>query len=218
MNYLAHHFFYQLEDAYHNTGLLLPDLSRAARGRRALILTDSWQGVELALVQGCAAHYEADDWFHQSAYFKTVSQVISNQLSLYKTSTEGFMKQRTWFLGHILAEMLLDRIIIDKYPEALEHLYSDLNKIEVEVLVAYLLKAGKHDIGRFPEAFTAFRSSEFLKYYAKAEGLIGSLSRVLVRTGQAVLTDNETRILIRHFDKWLQVAYETKKPHQMARL
>ncbi len=218
MNYLAHHFFYAREqDAYHNAGLLLPDLSRAAKGRRELILNGDVHADHKDIAEGCKHHYLADNWFHQSEYFKTMSAHINDPIAAVKSEGSLFQSQRSWFLGHILAEMLLDRLIMDKHSSALDHLYTDLKAVETGRLGNFLLRSGKDDLGRFPDVFDGFRNSEFLRYYADYEGIVGSVSRVLVRTGQNRLSDPETEFLLQHLPGFLDQAASIKKPRQMAR-
>ena len=219
MNFLAHHFFFATDNAWYNTGLILPDWSRSAKGRRKL----EWMAKhdlaykEEALWMGCQKHYEADHWFHECAYFSETTHSIEKDLA--HVQGQGlFNSQRKWFLAHLLAEMLLDRLIMDRHTTALDQFYADLRKVPYDDLEGFLLQAGKEDMGRFPQAHKGFIESEFIRYYSSDKGLAESLSRVVQRTGQAALSAEEIQILSRLMPNWLDLADQTKKPLQMERL
>ncbi len=218
MNYLAHHFFYAEEDPWHNTGLILPDLSRAAPGRRKLL----WQGKEPdpedhQIWMGCLKHYEADDWFHESEYFVSLSAFI--QTDLEKAREQGlFYRQRKWFLAHLLGEMLLDRLILEKEASAVDHFYQDLHQVETDRLVKFLLDSGKQEPGTFHRLFEGFREAEFLRHYASNRGIAGSLNRVVQRTGQEAMDEAELDFLTGNLDSWIDRAWKIKKPVRMNRL
>lgn len=219
MNFLAHHFFYAQDDPYHNTGLILPDWSRSAQGKRKL----EWMGIARenqqfqALWDGCQKHYVADAWFHDCGYFVETTEFLEADLTMLQT--EGlFLEQRKWFLGHILAEVLLDRIIIDRHPGALDAFYGDLNHVPFDHIRDFLLEAGKEEMGRFEQGHAAFLNSEFLRYYATFEGLTESLNRVVQRTKQVAFSDAEHKAMTALMPEWVERAREIKKPLQMERL
>ncbi|MBI1223581.1 MAG: hypothetical protein GC180_13345 [Bacteroidetes bacterium] len=219
MNFLSHHFFYALDDAWHNTGLILPDWSRNAKGRRKLEWKKSEGSPEFhfRLWSGCQKHYEADEWFHDCHYFLACCEQVESDLGL---AQQGglFLGQRKWFLAHLLAEMLLDRLIIEKYPGALDSFYSDLIKVPFRDLKDFLLTSGKIDMANFERSHRGFIESEFIRYYIDDRGLAESLSRVVQRTGQVPLTSDELTSLTLRMPYWIDYASQLKKPHQMARL
>ncbi|MHB1277110.1 MAG: hypothetical protein ACYC1Q_01790 [Bacteroidia bacterium] len=219
MNFLAHHFFYATDDPWHNTGLILPDWSRTAKGRRRLEwMTQHGQEQEhAALWLGCQGHYEADTWFHDCFYFSETTNKIEKDLALLQDKGL-FGEQRKWFLAHLLAEMLLDRLIIDRHTYALDLFYGDLKQVPYEDLERFLLQAGKEDMGRFPQAHKGFIESEFIRHYSSHEGLAESLNRVVQRTGQPALNRDEILALNTYMSEWLDFADQTKKPLQMERL
>lgn len=219
MNFLSHHFFYSNQDSWHNTGLILPDWSRSAPGRRKLdwVSLKSDSDRQGALWLGCLKHYEADDWFHNCNYFKVITAIIEQDLAIMQLSGL-LLQQRKWFLAHLLAEMLLDRLIIDKHSNALDHFYHDLSQVPYTDLELFLLRAGKETMGLFPQAHKGFIESEFIRYYKSSEGLTESLNRVVQRTRQAAFTSSEKEALIAIMDHWLLSASKIKKPLQMERL
>lgn len=219
MNFLAHHFFYANGDPYHNAGLLLPDWSRSAEGKRKLDWSKKSKNNKQfeALWEGCQKHYEADSWFHDCDYFVEITEKLETDLT--KLQSEGlFLEQRKWFLAHILAEVLLDRLIIDKHPKALDAFYRDLNLVPFAHIKSFLLEAGKDGMGRFEQGHAAFLNSEFLRYYATFGGLTESLNRVVQRTKQAAFSDAEHKAMTVLMSEWLEHAREIKKPLQMERL
>jgi hypothetical protein len=220
MNFLSHHFFYYQNDPYYNVGLILPDWSRSAAGKRKVEWIDNTQpnGLELSLLKGCKAHYEGDDWFHNCDFFIQVTDLVAKEIGREKAQNGLFAGQRGWFMAHILTEMLLDRLIIEADAYALDRFYSDLRAVPFKEIEAFLLKSGKTDMGRFPLAHKAFIESEFVRFYANAEGLTESLNRVVQRTGQNAFTEEEFNCIRRNIPLWLDYALQIKKPLQMERL
>lgn len=169
------------------------------------------------LQAGCEKHYEADDWFHDCHYFTVVSESLDQWFTAQKAKGY-FVNQRSWFLGHILAEMLLDRLIIDAHPASLDHFYADFKRADLDLICRFLKDAGKQDTAPFEQMYKGFTDSEFIRYYKEDEGLVESLSRLVQRTKQDAFSDAEKRLLIDKIPHWLSLAYKTEKPHQMVRL
>lgn len=220
MNFLSHHFFYANQNPWHNTGLILPDWSRSAPGRRKV----EWmqdvppEGINAHFISGCEKHYEADGWFHNSFYFSSLSNAIENELAQERSKSNLFANQKVWFLAHILSELLLDRLIIDKHPHAVNHLYADLNEVSFEDIQAFLLKAGKTEMGAFVQSHHGFISSRFIQYYSQHSGLVDALNRVVLRTGQEKFSELEKEYLLERMESWLQTAHKLEKPLEMGRL
>lgn len=218
LNYLAHHFLYAEDQTLFNVGLILPDLSRRATGRRKVSLLEPSADPDWNLLQaGCEMHYEADAWFHDCHYFQRVSETMDKWFT-EKKNAGLFLEQRSWFLGHILAEMVLDRLIIDANPDALDHFYSDLKSADLTKICRYLKASGKIDTTPFEQMYKGFTESEFIRYYRDDAGLVESLSRLVQRTKQNGLSEEEKGHLTAQMPEWIELAYKTEKPHQMARL
>lgn len=219
MNFLAHHFFYATDDPYHNAGLILPDWSRSAEGKRKL----EWNRASAerkpftALWEGCKKHYEADGWFHDCTYF--IESTASIEKDLEGLQKQGLLlSQRKWFLAHILSEVLLDRLIMERHSRALDWFYADLNGVPFSEIEAFLLESGKDTMGRFPQAHAGFLSSEFLRYYSSYDGLTESLNRVVQRTKQPAFREDEHAAITAFMPVWIDLATAIKKPLQMERL
>lgn len=217
MNYLAHHFFYASGNAWHNTGLVLPDLSRHARGRRKLVGAAFESEEHKALWLGCETHYFADGWFHECAYFTRMNAYLNEELKVLQ-DRNLLRGQRKWFLAHLLSEMLLDRLIMDTHPDAPDHFYSDLKAVDEEQLKDFLLKTGKDDVSTFAEGFRRFRDSEFIRFYREDPGLTDSLNRVIQRSRQPAFTGADKDVVSYCLPRWLSKAGQIKKPPQMGRL
>lgn len=213
MNYFAHYFFSRNDDAYYNTGLILPDFSRSAEGRRKLLLEKAPPSAEFSsLKNGCLNHYECDEWFHESSFFKQACSFLEEEL---KTISLG--SQKKWFLAHILAEMLLDRMIIDRFPDELDSFYRDLNHVDWAKIETFLMHCGKSNFDRFHRHQEAFREHKYLYYYKEDQGLIESLDRVSRRTGQEPFTDKAREEMISRCQIWLPFISQLTKPVEMNR-
>lgn len=218
MNYLAHHFFDRVpDDPLHNVGLILPDFSRSARGRRKLLLANVRSDIYgfASLLKGCHSHYVSDEWFHESLFFHILQDKISRIL---KENARLFSKQRPWFVSHILAELLLDRLIIKRFPGSLDLFYSDLQTVDIGTITQFLEACGKSSFEQFTRHYRNFCESKFMYSYSDDEGLVYSLDRVIQRTGQNALDDDAFLFLIKAIPELEHEASRIKKPRQMARL
>jgi hypothetical protein len=219
MNYLAHFFFYRQDSAYHNAGLILPDFSRLAKGRRRLSLENvPRKPPEMyQLKKGSELHYEGDDWFHTSDFFLSLSRHLGEEFLLME-DRKLLDGQKKWFLAHVFTEMLLDRVILDAFPETPAGLYQDLEAADLSVLTRFLRYCGKDDFTAFNNYYRLFCDSKYLYDYASDEGLILALDRMTRRTGQAGFSPQARDYLAERLPFWIARVKEQKKPHQMARL
>lgn len=170
------------------------------------------------ILEGCKKHYEADGWFHESVYFKHSCQLLEKEMETERETRSLFQNQRIWFLAHILSELLLDRLILEKHPDAVNHFYRDLHQVPFTDIETFLLKSGKTAMGNFSIGHERFISSEFVRHYIQNEGIIEALDRVVQRTGQIAFTKNERLFLIGRIPAWLKLAEGVEKPVEMGRM
>lgn len=177
MNFLSHFFFYKKEDPYFNTGLVLPDLVKSFC-KTHLKPKDSYTRPSFqALNNGTKLHLEVDKKFHNSNFFKISTAFISNILD----SEANW--PRKWFLNHLLTEILMDRVLMDKHENLCNEFYSQLKSVETPQIELYLKLSGVHNYQNFTPGFTRFVDFQFIFDYKHNEKLIFALNRVYKRTG-----------------------------------
>lgn len=134
MNFIAHYHFYKSDDCYYNLGLVLPDLVKSFCKTHLKPSEPLVHPSLNNLNQGSIVHLNADKLFHNSFYFTTCEKHLSE---IADTKAQW---PRKWFLNHLLCEILLDRIIIDQYPNIVEQFYKDLKSVNTEQVALYLKK------------------------------------------------------------------------------
>jgi hypothetical protein len=192
LNFLAHYFFDKTDNIYHNTGLILPDLSRSfCRGH--LNLKKDFDGHELiALKNGSLKHLEMDKIFHQSRFFKDAVRQIGSLLD------KDAKWPRKWFLNHVLAEIMLDRAIMDNHPHVCPEFYRDLSMTDIKVIETFLMHGGIENYHLFGEKFRKFIEYQFIFHYQHNEKLIIALSRLYLRVGIQYEWQKEDEALLNH--------------------
>ncbi len=135
MNYLSHFYIHQKEnEPYYNTGLILPDLARGFVKSFKATLPEP--NLELqALHAGCLQHYQADKIFHSSDFFKWGTQICIEELKQAKFHE---LVERRWFIGHVLFEMMLDRVLVQHKKQVLFDFYEQLLRVDDDVLKVFL--------------------------------------------------------------------------------
>ena len=180
MNYLSHFYVHQKdEDPMYSLGLIFPDISRGFVKVPGKLNKDEYLSF-IPLAQGCLQHYMADKQFHSSHFFKWGSQVCTEILK--DAPFEGEVNRR-WFMGHVLFEMLLDRIIVNHQPMVAEHFYQELSAISLARLKDFVILHPHQDIEKFLHIFHHFRSAAYIKNYPDNNIFAFSLSRIMKKAG-----------------------------------
>ncbi len=177
MNFLAHYYFDRSEDIYFNVGLILPDLSRNFCKGHLNLKQEFDNPVFDALKNGSLMHLQKDKIFHQSAFFIDVQKQISLLLNAEA------LWPRKWFLNHVLAEIMLDRVLMDEHPGLCENFYADLERADANVISDFLRVGGVVNHSLFPERYQKFIEHQFIFNYQHNEKLIIALSRLYLKVG-----------------------------------
>lgn len=192
MNYFSHYFVDRIPGNHEfNTGLLLPDVTREwIRGYK----DHSYPGgPQLDFYKGCLAHYAADKRFHASPFFKNILDIAGRLINEAPFSSSV---NRKWFLAHILAELMIDRILVKNHPDELDGFYRSLSGIDDRELDVFLKQNGMEDTGHFFENFNHFRKVQYIYYYADNNKFVYSLNRIMIRAGVGALSDADQQVLL----------------------
>ena len=192
MNYFAHFFVdHKLGQHEYNTGLLLPDVTRG-------YIKTFKHNVEhanaacLSFHQGCLAHYRADKLFHGSSFF---TDILAQANGLINQTNFSETLNRKWFLAHIMAELLIDRVLITQYPDLLDEFYNSLQQINDSDLLDFLNLYEMKDSPKFFEFFNHFRKVQYIRYYTDNNKFVYSLNRIMIRAGVGAMLDADLFIL-----------------------
>ncbi len=192
MNYFSHFFVDGIPNQHeYNTGLLLPDITRGkVRSFRHKLVFESTQSEQF--FRGCAAHYHADKKFHASSFF---NKILNDSSNIINTALFSNALSRKWFLAHILAELMLDRILVKNYPQELDRFYYSLEAVDDNNLADFLKQYGMSEIDSFFEFFNHFRKVQYIHYYTDNNKFVYSLNRIMIRAGVSAISDSDQLVL-----------------------
>ena len=184
MNYFAHYYFDHLPgEVHHNLGLLTPDFVRNfLPGRR--LQPEKFVGHEHpetnAMHSGAVKHVERDKRFHQSTFFKEITPEISN---IIKPVFREQNIPRAWFAAHLIAELMIDRILIKQEPNLIARFYAELEQTRPEIIDAYLMSFNIEMTQEFNKRLQRFCDLRYLMQYVHNPAFAFSLSRIYMYTG-----------------------------------
>ena len=182
MNYFAHGIRF-LDRPWFLAGTALPDwlsvIDRRVRLRPKPVLerADGSGSIESELAAGVWQHLEDDRWFHKTRAFAEATAHVARLFRDFLGPGDNF---RCGFLGHIACELLLDSVLIERHPKALERYYAVLAQLDAERLAwAVADLAGQSvDVARW---LPLFCREQFLRDYADSARLAYRLNQVLRR-------------------------------------
>lgn len=179
MNFLSHYHFDQKPESnpmYH-LGLVFPDFLKAFTQQRFKPLKKGT--VPSNLMDGAKQHLERDAHFHNHAFFhdgcKIISQIINN------SAAKSIPK--TFFLAHIILEITLDRVLMDKDIRRLDNFYSELENIDKNEIKLYFQDNQLKNYDTFIQKLDSFTLSKWMYKYLDDENFPFSLNRVYFRIG-----------------------------------
>lgn len=196
MNFLSHFYIdeHPQKSAAYHLGLILPDISRSlvkGLGRHKSL------GIETAffidLNEGCSRHLAADKRFHASPFFEHGS---AQCLEMVKQLPFQETIHRKWFIGHILFEMLLDRLLVQHVQTVAPRFYSFMRQIDESKLADFMNHHNCTDTARFLRNFEHFRKVGYIAKYPDNNLFAYSLSRVLMSAGLPSLSFGDKQILM----------------------
>jgi len=179
VNFFSHFFFDQdpSSPAY-NFGLIAPDLLRNFTPNQYNKTLVSKPKEKLDIERGCLQHLIRDQDFHNSAFFEEVYQELRNPVRNVFIDTQI---PRFWFGIHIIIEMWLDRRLVMKNLNQLEHSYHMLDHARKD-LPAFLDRISHQDPETFMIRFDRFIESRYLAKYPIDLSILYGLNQVFKST------------------------------------
>ncbi|MBP9185746.1 MAG: hypothetical protein KBE91_03115 [Bacteroidia bacterium] len=193
MNFFSHFFVDgKINQHEYNTGLLLPDITRGyIKSFKPLI--PNLSNDEVYFREGCLKHYLADKHFHASVFFNNILNLANTIILDAKFSAA---LNRKWFLAHILAELMIDRILVKLYPESLNQFYYSLENISDNSLERFLVKYGMKETNNFFDFFNHFRKVQYIGYYPDNNKFVYSLNRIMIKAGVGEISEHDKAVLL----------------------
>lgn len=194
MNFLAHFYFDKREHApYYHLGLLLPDLIRNfVPNAKKFVWPLTEDGFELEQMRlGFRQHENRDLFFHSSAGFVHITAHLIKELR-----TLDITFKRDWFISHVLAELMLDRVLLMKHPTLAETLYRELEACDLNTILKIFGEENKMKVD-FSQGFERFISHKYLETYRKEESIAYAMGRIASRVDIHILDTQYQEALIR---------------------
>lgn len=185
MNYLSHAFRF-LDEPDFALGTQIPDflnmVDRKVRARRKLAAAhvDSPDSFVAQVAAGVVQHHDDDHQFHGSLEFTRLNHELSTYLREQRPDQRGL---RSWFVGHIAIEMLLDWAISQHQPDLLDRLYELFREIPPERFQQVIEQITGKSAPRVIKMHGVFLRERFLFDYQTDEGLLYRINRILERLG-----------------------------------
>lgn len=192
MNFIAHYYLDRnITHPCFVVGTSTPDLVsifdrnhrvKATHIRRSMgeITGDPWR---MNFRQGINRHVKADRLFHSADFFKYETLHLSRMVSERFASDTP---RRTYFVGHIVFELILDKILIERDPSLVADFYRIMESEPVtryQELTEWILDEPLPGYDQFLQRFIDRR---YLLHYPNIDHLTYTLRRIMLRVG---LTD-----------------------------
>jgi hypothetical protein len=191
MNYFAHGLRF-LDRPFFLAGTALPDwlsiVDRRVRlrARNVLPFADETGTPAAEIAAGVLQHFEDDAWFHKTATFAVATAELTVLLRSALPADDGY---RPAFLGHILTEMLLDSILIERDPARLADYYAALAQLDAGLVEESANRMARHSTERLKLLIPRFIEERFLADYADSRRLLFRLNQIMRRVGLTPLPE-----------------------------
>lgn len=178
MNYISHYYCLPNKTSYTVLGVLLPDIFHRFSywHNKKFLSTDTETLIpsELELWQGIEQHYSDDAYFHNMPSFKEGMRFIEGEMA---KSLVLVSLKRKFMVSHILYELILDHLVLARFPNITQDIYSNLEKIDTRIVEQFFRKiiGENQEIEVFLGSFAFFMQRRFLNFYSEPANLVKSL-------------------------------------------
>ena len=144
------------------------------------------------VAEGILRHLEDDDAFHGRRCFFEVTSELASRFRRLPGLNDGF---RPGFLGHIVTEMLIDRLLIERHPEKLDAYYESLATVNGRQVQSAVNRMARRETSRLAGFIELFVQSRFLFDYLDTRLLLHRLNQVMRRVKLNSLPDQTIDVL-----------------------
>lgn len=162
------------------------------RSRRVSPFADQSDSHEAEIAAGVLQHLEDDRWFHQTRAFFEITGELTILFRDVLGREDGF---RPGFLGHIVTELILDGLLIEKQPDLLDKYYAALAQIDPETVQNTVNKMAQFQTQNLAILIPRFHSEQFLRDYLDPSRLLFRLNQVMRRIKLKQLPDEVENVL-----------------------
>ncbi len=183
MNYFAHGMRF-VDRPYFLAGTALPDWLSVVdrrvrlRARNVKPFADGTAAPAAELAAGVLQHLDDDAWFHKTAAFAVASAELT---VLFRDALPADDGHRPAFLGHILTEMLLDAVLIDRDPAALSAYYAAFDRLDAAIVAESVNRMATHSTDCLRDFIPLFARERFLADYRDTNRLLFRLNQIMRR-------------------------------------
>lgn len=198
MNFISH--FY-LEHAYKDNpyiiaGLAIPDLWHTQLNLYAP-KHDANETLELHQFKvGLQKHFMADKVFHNSDYFISMSEWANQEIRKANTSTQ---LKRKFFLVHISIEILLDRVLINLFPDLVEEFYDCFANVNPEQIQTYMEQIYYYNFDGLSDRIKQFTTQKRIYEYSDDNKFMDLLDWMMQKIAHNTAFSPTDRKKIRQF-------------------
>jgi len=213
VNYFAHALPHLDSDPRFLAGTAAPDwmavADRPVRVRARLaepLAADPPDESTRQVALGALRHLHDDGWFHSTRGFVEITDAVAR---LFRSALGPDDPMRCGFLGHLVTELLLDAVLIERRPDQLDRYYQRLAEIDPLEIQSAVNRMARGQTSRLAVFIPLFLRERFLYDYAADETLLPRLNRVLRRVRLSELPDRtiealaEARVLVRR--RWSEL-------------
>lgn len=149
-----------------------------------------------ALAEGVLRHHADDDWFHASEAFLSLSQCFSTRIAQVQArDPQPNTSPRSWFVGHILVELLIDAELVARRPELLDCYYGLVATLDPRWVAEQVAQMAGSPVGELASFITKFVELRFLGDYGDDDRLTARINQVLSRVGLEPLPPHFREVL-----------------------
>ncbi|MBI3864331.1 MAG: hypothetical protein HY290_20800, partial [Planctomycetia bacterium] len=127
---------------------------------------------------GILQHFDDDGWFHKTPAFAVASAELT---VLFRSALAADDGHRPAFLGHILTEMQLDAVLIDRRPSLLPRYYEACAKLDAEIIEDAVNRMARNTTDRLRMFIPLFVREQFLFDYGNPQRLLWRLNQIMRR-------------------------------------
>ena len=197
MNYFAHGMRF-VDRPYFLAGTALPDWLSVVdrrvrlRARNVKPFADGTGAHSAELAAGVLQHLDDDAWFHKTAAFAVASAELT---VLFRDALPCDEGHRPAFLGHILTEMLLDRVLIERDPSALTAYYAAFDRLDAGLVEDSVNRMAPQTTDCLRGFISLFVQERFLADYLDPNRLLFRLNQIMRRVKLTPLPANFEAVL-----------------------
>ncbi len=189
MNFISHYFIdRELDDSLFVVGVCTPDLLSIfnrnvrlnEREIHRLFQGDQVSEHQMSFAQGVIRHFQVDKLFHSSRFFHEETRLLSKQLRDEFTDSDI---KRTFFVAHVLLELVLDKLLIHQDEKLLAQFYDHFSAHDASKMAALTAWLAQTELPSYENFLRNFVADRHLYHYTDWTYIVYVLKRILRRVG-----------------------------------